>query len=120
MRAAEGAAYRWDGLAEHAPIPGIRGSVRSGKRLSAALFHLAPGAVVPPHHHVSEEFGQVLSGSLELTVAGTTSGLVAGEAFLIPGEELHTAVAGPDGCVLLECYAPPRDPFGPQNPGGSS
>jgi hypothetical protein len=24
-------------------------------------------------------------------------------------------VAGPDGCLLLECYAPPRNPFGPQD-----
>lgn len=119
MTAAE-AAYRWDELTEHAPIPGIRGSVRSGTQLSAATFHLDPGAVVPLHQHVNEEFGQVLSGTLELTVADTTSNLVAGEAFLIPGDVFHAAVAGPDGCVLLECYAPPRNPFLSQDPGESS
>jgi quercetin dioxygenase-like cupin family protein len=116
----EPAAYRWDALDDHAPIPGIHGSVRSGEQLSAAVFHLDPGSVVPEHRHVNEEFGQVLSGSLVLTVDGTTSNLVAGEAFLIPGDELHGAVAGSDGCVLLECYAPPRNPFLPQNPGESS
>lgn len=107
------AAFRWDDLDQHDPIPGIRGSVRTGAQLSAAIFHLDPGAVVPRHQHVNEEFGQVLSGSLELQVADATSSLVAGEAFLIPGDVFHAAVAGPDGCVLLECYAPPRNPFVP-------
>jgi quercetin dioxygenase-like cupin family protein len=101
----------WDGLEQYAPIPGITGSVRSGAELSAALFRLQPGAVVPLHHHVNEEFGQVLTGSLELEVAGERSALAAGDGFLIPGDVPHAAVAGPDGCLLLECYAPPRNPF---------
>jgi quercetin dioxygenase-like cupin family protein len=120
VTAADAAAYRWEDLTEHAPIAGIRGSVRSGTQLSSAIFHLDPGAVVPLHRHVAEEFGQVLSGTLELQVADTTSNLAAGEAFLIPGDELHAAVAGPEGCVLLECYAPPRNPFLPQDPGESA
>jgi len=114
------AEIQWDALTEYAPMPGITGSVRLGQELSAAVFHLEPGAVVPRHHHVNEEFGQVLSGSLELDVDGEISRLPAGAGFLVPGEVPHAAVAGPDGCDLLECYAPPRNPFVPAEAGESS
>ena len=120
MTGTDPAAFQWDALTQYAPLPGITGSVRAGAELSAAIFRLEPGAVVPRHHHVNEEFGQVLSGELELTVGDETSELVAGEAFLIPGDVPHAAVAGPGGCVLLECYAPPRNPFVPQDSGASS
>lgn len=104
-------AIRWEDLATHDAAPGITGSWRSGDQLSAALFRLGPGAVVPRHHHPNEEFGQVLSGSLELHVGEEVSVIQAGSGFLIPADLVHFAVAGQNGCVLLECYAPPRDPF---------
>lgn len=101
----------WGQLPQHVPADGISGSVHFGQDLSAAMFRLAPGAVVPLHHHINEEFGQVLGGTLELDVDGEVSRLVAGDGFLIPSEVWHGAVAGPDGCELLECYSPPRNPF---------
>ena len=109
------ASIDWPSLPDHAPIAGITGQVQLGAELSAAMFRLSPGAVVPRHHHVNEEFGQVLEGSLELEVATEVSSLVAGDGFLIPGNVPHAAVAAPDGCLLLECYAPPRNPFLPQD-----
>jgi quercetin dioxygenase-like cupin family protein len=120
MTGATTAAFQWDGLTQYAPLPGISGSVRSGAELSAALFRLEAGAVVPLHHHVNEEFGQVLTGSLELTVDAEVTKLVAGDGFLIPGNVPHAAVAGDEGCVLLECYAPPRNPFVPAEAGTHS
>lgn len=110
----------WSGLPVHAPVAGITGQVQMGVDLSAALFQLSPGAVVPRHHHVNEEFGRVLAGSLELEVDMVTSHLTAGNSFLIPGDVPHAAVAGPEGCLLLECYAPARNPFVPQDQGASS
>jgi quercetin dioxygenase-like cupin family protein len=113
------AVITWSGLAEHDPLPGITGSVRLGEQLSAAIFRLAAGAVVPLHSHGNEEFGQVLSGSLTLEIEERRSALTAGDGFLIPGEIPHAAVAGPHGCLLLECYAPARDPFPPTDPGST-
>ncbi|WP_396445243.1 cupin domain-containing protein [Actinomadura sp.] len=117
--AREPAVIAWSGLAEHNPLPGITGSVHLGERLSAAVFRLAAGAVVPLHAHGNEEFGQVLSGSLTLETGGRRSAVAAGDGFLIPGEVPHAAVAGPHGCLLLECYAPARDPFPPADPGST-
>lgn len=109
----------WAGREQPAPLPGITAAVASGVQLSAVRYLLAPGAVVPDHSHHNEEFGQVLSGSLELRVAGRSRVLTAGEAFLLPGGVPHGARALEDGCELLECYAPPRNPV-PRSPGGVS
>ena len=103
----------WDQAARREAAPGISGTLRTGAELSAARFHLEPGAAVPRHAHPNEEFGQILSGSLELEVGGRVRVLDAGAGFLIPRDIVHAARAGDEGCVLLECYAPPRDPFPP-------
>ena len=101
---------RWAERDHRAALPGITASVAAGERLSAALFTLEPGAVVPEHTHDNEEFGQVISGSLELITDGQTVTLAAGDGFLLPAGVRHRAQAGAEGCELLECYAPPRDP----------
>lgn len=105
---------RWPELGSAALLPGITVSLAHGQRLTAALYSLDPGAQVPGHSHDNEEFGQVLAGSLELTAGGRARTLAAGEGFLLPAGLPHAAVAGPDGCQLLECYAPPRNPAPPR------
>jgi quercetin dioxygenase-like cupin family protein len=110
---------RWAERDHRAALPGITASVAVGERLSAALFTLAARAVVPEHTHDNEEFGQVISGSLELTADGRTVTLGAGDGFLLPAGIRHSAQAGAGGCELLECYAPPRDPV-PSNRAGDT
>jgi quercetin dioxygenase-like cupin family protein len=110
MHTSSSAVIDWQALEDAPLLPGVRAAVRMGKHMSAAEFRLDPGAVVPLHHHANEEFGQVIEGSLALTVAGETTRLETGGAFLIPGDVPHSATAGADGCVLLECYAPARNP----------
>jgi len=84
------------------------------------MFLMEPGAVVPDHSHDNEEFGQVLKGSLELTWGAETTTVETGEAFLLPAGVPHAARAGADGCELLECYAPPRNPIPARQAGASS
>ncbi len=111
---------RWPQLEQQQPLAGITASVTSGSRLSAAMFLMEPGAVVPDHSHDNEEFGQVVKGSLQLTWGSETTILEAGEAFLLPAGVPHGARAGADGCELLECYAPPRNPIPARQAGASS
>ena len=106
-----GPLLRWPEMDVARPLPGITAVVGTGKQLSAAVFTLDAGAVVPDHSHDNEEFGQVLSGSLELHWADETVVLQAGEAFILPAGVPHGARALDDGCALVECYAPPRNPI---------
>lgn len=101
--------------AERTPqLPGITMALAVGERMSMALFSLDAAAVVPEHVHDNEEYGHVLAGSLELSHAGHDLVVEAGEGFLIPAGEPHSAVALASGCELLECYAPARVPAPPQ------
>jgi quercetin dioxygenase-like cupin family protein len=98
----------WSALRGPGPVEGVTAAIAHGTRLSAALYRLDPGAVVPEHAHDNEEFGQVIRGSLELRCPDSTMVLEAGDAFLLSGGVPHGARAGAEGCELLECYAPPR------------
>ena len=110
MTTAESMVVDWDARSRPGPVGGVVAADAQGAQLSAARYVLEPGVVVPEHSHPSEEFGQVLRGGLELTVAGATETLAAGAAFLIPSDVAHSCRAGAEGCELLECYAPPRSP----------
>lgn len=101
---------RWEQRASAPLGPGILGQAVVGEHLSVARFELAPGAEVPSHAHDSEEVGHVLAGALKVAWADQESIVRAGESFLIPGGASHRAVALDEGCTLLECYSPPRDP----------
>jgi quercetin dioxygenase-like cupin family protein len=76
--------------------PGVIAKIASGEKVMFSLVTLAPNAVVPEHSHPHEQMGMMVSGTLELTVAGETS---------------HKAVAGPQGAMTLEAFSPPREEF---------
>jgi quercetin dioxygenase-like cupin family protein len=100
----------WSEVPETPAVPGITARACVGAQLSAAMFVLQPGARVPLHAHASEEFGFVVRGAIEVSWGETRAVIGAGESFIIPGDVDHHAVALEEGCELLECYAPPRDP----------
>jgi quercetin dioxygenase-like cupin family protein len=104
----------WRDMERTAALPGITMALALGERMSTALFSLDPSAVVPEHVHDNEEYGHVLTGSLELHHAGQKVVIAAGDGFLIPAGEPHSAVALVGGCELLECYAPARVPTPPK------
>lgn len=113
-------AIRWQEQAPKQVTAAITGQSVSGQQLSAARFELSAGAEVPLHGHDSEEFGHILAGSLTIHFDGQEITLQEGESFLIPGGSTHRAVALDEGCTLLECYSPPRDPTTPARPAGDA
>ncbi len=73
-------------------------------------FRLRQGAVVPQHSHMNDQVGYVVSGKLEMTIAGETSVLGAGESYAVPGGVSHGAVALEE-CVLIDAFSPPRNDY---------
>jgi quercetin dioxygenase-like cupin family protein len=110
----------WGSLPGEPLLDGITATSALGEQLSATRFTLDAGAVVPEHSHAAEEFGQVLSGSLRLSVGGETWTVGPGEGFMIRGGVPHSAAAQQHGCDLLECYSPPRSPLPPRPTEGTS
>ena len=100
-----------DGMAARQLAPGVTAKIASGEKVMLSLVTFAPDAVVPEHAHPHEQMGMMVSGTLELTVAGETRTLSGNAIFLVPGGVPHKAVAGPQGAVILEAFSPPREEY---------
>jgi quercetin dioxygenase-like cupin family protein len=90
----------WDGVAAR--------SVH-GDRLTLAVVELDAATVVPEHRHDHEQLGIVLRGSVTFRVGDETRALEAGGTWRIPSNVPHEVHVGPDGAVVIDVFAPPRD-----------
>ena len=103
----------WDpkGMVPRQLAPGVTAKISSGEKIMFSLVALAPNAVVPEHSHPHEQMGMMVSGEMELTVAGETRTLSGNAVYLVPGGVPHKAVAGPEGAVALDAFSPPREEY---------
>lgn len=107
MRAVDG----FDDLRAMPPVRiwnGVAARVLNGARCSLGIVELDPGAVVPSHHHDNEQLGMVLSGHVRFTIGDETRDLGPGETWSIPSNVHHEVVAGPEGAVVFDAFAPAR------------
>jgi unsaturated pyranuronate lyase len=79
-----------------------------GDKASLAVVELRPGAIVPEHRHAHEQIGLCIEGSITFTVDGERRALGPGGTWRIPSDLPHDAVAGPDGAVVIDIFAPAR------------
>ena len=87
-----------------------------GERLTLAVVELDPGAVVAEHRHENEQLGLVLQGSMSFRIADERRELGPGDTWTIPSNTPHEAVAGPEGAVVIDVFAPPRDDWAALEP----
>ncbi|MEZ4499035.1 MAG: cupin domain-containing protein [Thermomicrobiales bacterium] len=95
----------------HEPFPGVEVWSISSDTMMLALIRLAPDAVVPPHEHDNEQCGTVVSGTMTLSIGDVTRAMTAGQGYLIPPGVTHTATAGPEGSLVIDVFAPPREAY---------
>jgi quercetin dioxygenase-like cupin family protein len=82
-----------------------------GEQMTLAVVELEPGAVAAEHSHENEQLGIVLRGTITFRVGDEQRELGPGETWCIPGNTPHEATAGPEGTVVIDVFAPPRDDF---------
>ncbi|GAB4372652.1 MAG: cupin domain-containing protein [Deltaproteobacteria bacterium] len=92
-------------------VPGVSARIASGEKVMFSVVTLEPNAVVPEHSHPHEQMGMMVSGTMELTIAGETRTLSGNEIYLVPGGVPHRAVAGPGGATALDAFSPPREEY---------
>ncbi len=80
-----------------------------GDKMLLSWVTLEPHAVAPAHSHPHEQAGVVFSGALDFTIGGETRTLRPGDMYLAPGDVVHEAHAGSEGCVVLEIFSPVRE-----------
>jgi quercetin dioxygenase-like cupin family protein len=93
------------------PFEGIRMCPLFGERAMLNWIELAPGSVVPLHSHDNEQLGFVISGQITLTIGGEEHVLREGDGYTMPGGIEHQGVAGPEGCVVVDVFAPVREDY---------
>ena len=87
---------------------GITARAIEADRMTIAVVDLEPGAVLPEHHHENEQLGFVISGAITMRIGTEKRELNVGDMYAIPSDVPHDALAGPDGAVVADVFAPPR------------
>ena len=101
----------FDDIREVVPLQIWNGVVArsvDGKEATLAAIELDPNTDVPEHHHVNEQTGILLRGTLTFRIGDETKELRPGSMWVIPADVPHAVRAGADGAFLVELFAPPR------------
>jgi quercetin dioxygenase-like cupin family protein len=99
--------YTWDQMEKEVLSPAIARKIISGEKAMVAQVFLAKGAVVPEHHHESEQITYILEGALKFEIEGREIVVGKGQVLLIPSNVPHRAVALED-TLDLDIFSPIR------------
>jgi len=99
--------YTWGGVELEKMSEMISRRVISGEKAMVAQVFLKKDAVVPEHHHESEQFTYIMEGALKFELEGKEVVVRAGEVLHIPSNVPHRAVALED-TLDLDIFSPIR------------
>src|SRR5579864_6324635 len=85
----------------------ISRKVISGDKAMVSQVFLKKGAVVPEHHHESEQITYILDGAMKFQLEGREVVVSKGEVLRIPSHVPHRAVAIED-TLDLDIFSPIR------------
>lgn len=101
----------WDNVAVNELAPGVRIRAPYGQNIMLSLLEMDEGAVVNRHHHPHEQSGMQLEGNMELTIGDETRICSPGDAFIIPPNTPHRAVAVGGPSRSLDIFSPIREDY---------
>jgi quercetin dioxygenase-like cupin family protein len=103
-----------DDSAMTSPEPGLLRQMMSySPRLMLVRHKAEPGWVGAPHSHPHEQIVYVVSGSIQLTVAGVAHTLRAGDSIYVDGGAEHQA-SSQQGAEILDIFTPYREEYAAQ------
>lgn len=91
--------------------PGLTAQIFAGDGAMLSVVSIAPGASGTLHSHPEEQWGILLEGSALRIQGGEEIAVKKGDFWRTPGGVPHTMVAGPEGCRVLDIFAPPRPEY---------
>ena len=90
---------------------GVSTRLFPGDQAMLSFVKVEPGASGTLHHHPEEQWGMCLEGSGIRVQGDEEIPFSKGAFWRTPGGVPHTMRAGPDGCRILDVFAPPRDEY---------
>ena len=91
--------------------PGLMAEIFAGEGAMLSVVTIAPGAAGTLHSHPEEQWGVLLEGSAIRFQGDEQIAVRKGDFWRTPGGVPHTMRAGPEGCRVLDIFAPPRPEY---------
>lgn len=79
----------------------------TGKNITLAFLSFKPDFLVPEHHHESEQFSYIITGSMRFIIGGEEVIVRAGEVVEIPSNVPHSAISLED-TTGIDVFSPIR------------
>ncbi len=90
---------------------GVTTRIFPGEHAMLSVVQIEPGARGTMHQHPEEQWGVCLEGSATRFQGDEAVSVRQGDFWRTPGGVPHTMEAGPDGCTVLDVFAPPREAY---------
>ena len=91
--------------------PGLSAHIFAGEGAMLSVVTIAPNAAGTLHSHPEEQWGVLLEGSAIRVQGEEEIPVRQGDFWRTPGGVPHTMRAGPEGCRVLDIFAPPRPEY---------
>ena len=90
---------------------GLSTNVFVGDQMMVSLVRAEPNAKGSVHSHPEEQWGLLVEGSGVRIQNGERIAVKKGDFWRTPGDVEHGFEAGPDGALVVDMFAPPRDDY---------
>ena len=90
---------------------GVTTRIFSGDQAMLSVVRIDPNAHGMLHSHPEEQWGYVIEGSAIRIQDGEHIQVEKGSFWRTPGNVEHSVIAGTEGCVILDVFAPPREEY---------
>jgi quercetin dioxygenase-like cupin family protein len=91
--------------------PGVTTRIFPGEHAMLSVVRIEAGHKGTMHHHPEEQWGVCLAGSATRFQGDEAIEVRQGDFWRTPGGVPHTMQAGPEGCTVLDVFAPPREAY---------
>jgi quercetin dioxygenase-like cupin family protein len=91
--------------------PGVTTRIFPGEQAMLSVVTIAPNGMGTLHDHPEEQWGVLLEGSAVRIQGGEEIPVTKGDFWRTPGGVPHTMRAGPEGCKVLDIFAPSREAY---------
>ena len=98
------------GISRHL-AEGMTTRVFPGSDAMVSIVRIEPGKSGQIHSHPQEQWGFCVHGSGLRAQGGDQVEVNAGDFWRTPGNVEHGFTAGPDGAVIYDVFAPPREEY---------
>jgi len=92
-------------------LPGlVRRTLATSDVMMICEFTFESDVTIPLHNHPHEQVGYVVKGRVEMTVAGNTEILAAGDSYCAPSNVPHSAHTL-EPTIIVDTFNPPREDY---------